>query len=644
MKLIIQIPCYNESQTLRRVVEDLPCSIAGIGELQTLVIDDGSVDGTAAAALAMGVDHVVRHNHNRGLAAAFATGLATCQQLGADIVVNTDGDHQYPGSLIAELVAPIVAGRADLTVGNRHPATDRRLGFTKRSLHRLGRWVISRLAGRDLPDPVSGFRAYSRQAIRRTHLVTNYSYTIESLLQASRRGLAIEFVDIDTNAPTRPSRLFRSMPHFVGRSAMTALRFFFMVHPLAIFGTLAIVLASVGVLPVLRFLWLATSGDGAGHLQSLVLGGTLIVLAAVFLAAALIGDLMTHNRRLLETILERENEPVESDRPRVGYSEFGPPRGRGAFTLLELLVVIGIIGILIAMLLPAVQAVRESARNVQCGNHVRQLSLAMIEHHSAHRHLPSGGWSKQWSGIPGRGGGRQQPGGWIYSILPMIEQPALHQLGGDVAAAEAGNGQRLTTPLAVLHCPSRRSAELVVNERGWHPHLHPQPILVARNDYAANGGGQLIAFGPGPKTLAEAKTFAWPDTKASTGVCFQRSEVQFRDITDGLSHTFLLGEKQIPLTRYVDGKDRGDNEGAYSGDDRDTIRYVGTATDPRYRPLPDAFLPEVEGGPFGSVHATGFQMALCDGSVRSVTYTIDLQTYANLGHRNDGKVVDIEKL
>ncbi len=308
MKLIIQIPCLNETDTVHLVLSAIPAELPGVDAIEILVVDDGSTDGTAATALGLGVDHVVRHRRNRGLAAAFATGLETALELGADIIVNTDGDHQYPGHYIADLIEPITAGRADVVVGDRRPQQDQRNSWTKRLLYRIGRKVIGKMAGCDLPDPVSGFRAYSRDAARRTHIVTGYSYTIESLMQAVHRGMAIEFVPIETNSVARPSRLFRNMPQFVFRSAVTLLRVFFMYHPLHVLVGLSTLIAAVGILPVIRFLVLYVLGSGSGHLQSLVLGVALLVISALVLVAGLLADLMAHNRRLLEQSLESTDD------------------------------------------------------------------------------------------------------------------------------------------------------------------------------------------------------------------------------------------------------------------------------------------------------------------------------------------------
>jgi glycosyltransferase involved in cell wall biosynthesis len=303
MKLIIQIPCLNETQTLGSVIADLPTSLAGIEAIEVLVIDDGGRDGTSELARKLGVT-VIRHNRNRGLAAAFASGLSASLARDADIIVNTDGDHQYRGEDIGRLIAPILSGDADLVIGDRSPSTDVRLTRRKRMLHRIGCFVINRLAGQQLADPVSGFRAYSRHAAARTHIVTGYTYTIESLLQASHKGLAIKFVPITTNDVTRPSRLFCNVPQFVLRSAVTLLRVFFMFHPLHVLVVCGFLIAATGLVPILRFLLFYMSGNGEGHVQSLVLGSALILVAGLVVVAGLIADLVAHNRLLLEKTIE----------------------------------------------------------------------------------------------------------------------------------------------------------------------------------------------------------------------------------------------------------------------------------------------------------------------------------------------------
>jgi glycosyltransferase involved in cell wall biosynthesis len=305
VKLIIQIPCLNESATLSGVLDGLPDSIPGIREIETLVIDDGSTDGTATLAGDLHVDHVIRHKQNRGLAAAFATGLDACLRRGADIIVNIDADGQYSGSDIPRLVKPIVDGDADVVVGDRAPVTDMRQSRTKRSLNRFGQFAVSYLAGREIPDPVSGFRAMSRQVALRTHIATGFSYTIESLLQFVSKGFAVQFIPVQTNVVGRPSRLFRSIPQFLWYSGATMLRVFFMFRPLTVLLWVSGVLFLAGSLPILRFLIYWTVGDGDGHIQSLVLGGALTVLSCVVAVAGLLGDLIATNRQLLESSLER---------------------------------------------------------------------------------------------------------------------------------------------------------------------------------------------------------------------------------------------------------------------------------------------------------------------------------------------------
>jgi len=282
------------------VLGDLPKSISGVDCIEVLVIDDGSGDGTAEIARSLGVQHVISHRVNRGLAAAFATGMTESLRLGATVIVNTDGDHQYPGRFISDLVQPILDGRADFVVGNRNPELDRRNGWFKRILYWVGRRTVSWLVSQPIPDPVSGFRAYSAECATQMHIVTTYSYTLESLVQCIEKGFALEFVPIETNSPTRPSRLFKSHASFIARSGTTLLRVFFMFHPLKTLMWLSLLLAVIGAIPIIRFVFFYLSGNGNGHLQSLVLGAALLVLAAIVLVAGLLADLISQNRRLIE--------------------------------------------------------------------------------------------------------------------------------------------------------------------------------------------------------------------------------------------------------------------------------------------------------------------------------------------------------
>ena len=301
----IQIPCLNEEESIKRTLREVKDVQSGSCQVQVVLVDDGSTDRTRVVAQDAGVELIVAHKRNRGLAAAFMSGLDACLKAGADIIVNTDADGQYPASEIPRLLEPILSGRADLVIGNRRPSEDMRLSWLKRKLQKLGSRVVSWLAGQEIPDAVSGFRAMTREAAIKTHIVTGFSYTIESILQASSKGLKIEFVPITTNAVSRPSRLFRSKTQFVLRSAMTMLRVFFMFRPLAVLLWMSGILAVIGGVPIIRFLILWMVDGGKGHIQSLVLGGVFIILAAMTAVAGFLADLMATNRRLLEMTLEK---------------------------------------------------------------------------------------------------------------------------------------------------------------------------------------------------------------------------------------------------------------------------------------------------------------------------------------------------
>jgi glycosyltransferase involved in cell wall biosynthesis len=306
MKLIVQIPCFDEENTLPSTVRDIPRQIDGIENVEILIIDDGSTDRTALLAREIGVDHIVRNKRNLGLARAFIIGIDACLRRGADIIVNTDGDNQYAGADIPKLIQPILDGRADIVIGDRQPHRLSHFSPIKRALQRIGSLTVRRLSGLDIPDPVSGFRAYSREAALALNVVSEFSYTIESVVQASSLRFSIASVPVTTNQTTRQSRLFKSIPHFLNRQFNTLFRMYAMYRPLRVFTAIGVVLLIVGVLPILRFLYFYFfTADGTGHIQSLILGGVLVTLGFITFVIALLADLIGWNRKLLEITLEK---------------------------------------------------------------------------------------------------------------------------------------------------------------------------------------------------------------------------------------------------------------------------------------------------------------------------------------------------
>ena len=305
MKLIVQIPCYNEEVTLPETVADIPRQVPGIDEVEILVIDDGSTDRTAEVAQEIGVEHVVRHRNNKGLARAFRTGIDACLVRGAHIIVNTDGDNQYAGGDIAKLVAPILAGDADIVVGDRRTGSVADFSASKKILQALGSFAVRNLSGIRVPDAVSGFRAISREAALQINIISPFSYTIEMLIQAGKKDMAVASVPVGTNPKTRDSRLFKSVPTFMARSLSTMVRMYTMYSPLKVFFLIGLALALLGAAPIVRFVYFFLQGEGAGHIQSLVIGGTLVIIGFVTLLIGLLADLVNFNRQLIEMMLER---------------------------------------------------------------------------------------------------------------------------------------------------------------------------------------------------------------------------------------------------------------------------------------------------------------------------------------------------
>jgi len=306
VKLIIQIPCLNESRTLPDTVAALPRQIPGVDQIETLVIDDGSTDDTSAVARQAGVDHILRFPRNRGLAKAYMGGIDACLRLGADIIVNTDADNQYDASAIPDLVAPIVAHEADMVIGDRDVRSVEEFSFLKRRLQVLGSWVVQKASRTDVPDTTSGFRAYSREAALGLTVVSPYTYTIESIIQAGRSGTAIAHVPVQTNPKMRESRLFGSTWGYIRRNAGTITRVFAAYEPIRFFGSLAALLLAASGIGFLPFLWdWVAHGDRSGHLQSIVVASVLFVGALQVAALAVVADMMRNQRVVSQRTLER---------------------------------------------------------------------------------------------------------------------------------------------------------------------------------------------------------------------------------------------------------------------------------------------------------------------------------------------------
>jgi prepilin-type N-terminal cleavage/methylation domain-containing protein/prepilin-type processing-associated H-X9-DG protein len=326
---------------------------------------------------------------------------------------------------------------------------------------------------------------------------------------------------------------------------------------------------------------------------------------------------------------------------------------RQGFTLTELLVSITIVGILAALLFPSVQAAREASRKLQCRNNLKQLALATLSHESAVQHFPTGGWHKTWLGHPDRGCGKNQPGGWVYNILPFLEQYPLYVLGinGGNTTIQDANVQRITTPLSGFNCPSRRISSLYKRYFSVTFKLTSStPGWLARSDYAMNAGDYVQWHTASPSTLedGDAESFTWNDMFRQTGISHQRSLVSISDIRDGTSNTLLIGEKCINQNHYLDGKDIGDSTTMYCGGDLEILRWTGVVgavgtSIKNNRPRQDTTTMSSEGTNmqwFGSAHFGSFNMSFCDGSVRTLNYTIDAEAFRRLGNRKDGSPID----
>lgn len=305
MKLIIQIPCYNEEKTLPLVVKSLPRTIKGIKKVEILVINDGSTDDTLKVARELGVEHILDFPGHRGLAEAFRRGLQKSLELGADIIVNTDGDNQYKGEDIPRLVEPVIEGKSEIVIGCRKIHKIKHFSPTKKFLQKVGSWVVRKFSNTDIPDTTSGFRAYSREAALRLNVFSTYTYTLETIIQAGRNEIPMSYITIETNKKLRESRLIKSIPRYVMRSVVTMARIYTMYEPLKTFFGLGMFFTAIGSIALVRFMIDHFIRSHGGHIQSVVIGSMCILVGAGCFVVGLLGDILSANRKMEEEILYR---------------------------------------------------------------------------------------------------------------------------------------------------------------------------------------------------------------------------------------------------------------------------------------------------------------------------------------------------
>jgi len=302
LKLIIQIPCFNEAGTLAIALRELPREVEGFDKVEWLIINDGSQDDTVQVALDNGVDHIVDFKHNQGLARGFMAGVNRCLELGADVIVNTDADNQYEAKDIPKLVKPIVEHKAEYVIGARPISETEHFSPIKKVLQKLGSWVVRKVSGTDIPDAPSGFRAMSRECAAQLNVYNDYTYTLETIIQAGQKNIAITSVPIRTNEDLRPSRLLSSIPSYIKKSVITIIRIFVVYRPFRFFMSIAFALFSLGMLLGLRFLYFWATGNGDGHIQSVILASVLLGMGFQTGLIAFVADLQSVNRKLLEEL------------------------------------------------------------------------------------------------------------------------------------------------------------------------------------------------------------------------------------------------------------------------------------------------------------------------------------------------------
>jgi len=316
MKLFIQIPCFNEEESLPITLKDLPRQIPGVEEIEILVIDDGSTDRTAEIARSLGVRHIIRFTSHKGLAKAFMAGLDACLRLGADIIVNTDADNQYRGEDIARLIKPVMEGKADMVVGDRNIEAIRHFSPFKKRLQQIGSWVVRQVSGTDIQDTTSGFRAFSREAALRINVISEFTYTLETIIQAGKKNISLEHIQVGTNPKLRESRLITNIGDYVTRSIANIIRIYTMYSPLKIFFLIGSFIFFLGFLISLRFLYFYFCDPVGSHIQSLILSAVLLILGFQIVMIGLLADIISANRRLIEDALYRIRKmELSSGRP-----------------------------------------------------------------------------------------------------------------------------------------------------------------------------------------------------------------------------------------------------------------------------------------------------------------------------------------
>jgi prepilin-type N-terminal cleavage/methylation domain-containing protein len=603
------VPVLNEARTIDEVLRHV---LAAPYDKQVIVVDDGSTDGTVGV-LETWEGHpnvdLLAHSKNRGKGAAIRTGLEHAR---GRFTIIQDADLEYDPQDYPRLIEPLLSGEAQVVYGSRN--LDRRRARGRPwSLFGLGVSLLNVcvriLYGIRVTDEATCYKAFPTAVLRAMDLeCERFEFCPEVTAKACRMGLAIHEVPIAYDP--RSVKQGKKIRWRDGWEAIETLWRWRNWNPAcARSGSADLAeLRQAGSLPYDALgAGLPTSPDGRPE------------------GSRAAGDL--------------RSEPLRGQETRAQRAETRAQRTALGFTIIEVLVVISVIGVLMGLLLPAVQASREAGRRTQCASHVKQLGLAVQQHASACGRYPTNGWGYRWVGVPERGTGIEQPGGWIYNILGYLEQGELRELGRGLAPNQQRAAlMKLTQmPLPLLACPTRSSVRLLPAAQASAPFNADWADAVAKTDYAINEGDYITDTREGPATLKEGDSgkYPWKDTGNATGIAFQRSEVKPATVRDGLSMTYMLGEKYVTRANYGTASDPGYDQSACSGVDVDINRWVLSP------PMADGD----EAGDaatrcFGSAHPQGCHFVFCDGSIKLISYQIDGEVHRRLGNRQDGKPVD----